>query len=229
MLRYLKGIIMLPVFGFLVFATSSCGIENIPQLNPPTVYYFPSSGDYNFYFSATEDNDENYFKGFNLYYKFYSHGDRSVTNDIDLQDVIGNDIITKYGFHRIYSSNDSSNEIYNRPLIPIKLENRGSNYDITVHFDTLKEPYIESSILSSYIVIRRDVPDPPYGLKMFNDFADVDSDLPDNIRYNISSIHEIDLILYAASYGFDESTGIVIYSTCKYLGIITLDLNNFIG
>ena len=145
---------------------------------------------------------------------------------------MGDDIITKYGFHRIYSSYDSSNEIYNRPLIPIKLENRGSNYDITVNFDTLfktpiKEPHIESSILSSNIVIRRDVPDPVYGLKKFSDFADVDSDLPDNIRDNISSTHEIDLILYAASYGKNITTGDV-YSTCKYLGIITLDLNNFL-
>jgi len=226
-LRYLKTIIILPLFVFCLFIISSCGIENIPQLNPPTVIHFPSAGDNKFYFSSPEDNNE--VKGFELYYNFYSKDSPSETDDRNLEDSLGNDIITNHGFHRIYSYLDSSTDTYNKPLIPIERLYRGTNYDIVIHFDTLfssqiSEPYAELSFSSEHIELRRDVMDPIYGgLKRFSDFANGDSDLPDDIS-DISKSDELDVILYAASYGYDLTTGAIVYSKCKYLGLITLDL-----
>ena len=233
---YLKiTVLMLSVL--IVLMITGCGIETIPNLNPPEVLPAPAAGDLYFTFSSTGENGEFYFKGFELYYKFFNKDDPSETDDSNLDGLTVDDLKSKYGFYRINSSTDTVNNP-DKPLIPVDLSYRGTIFSVKVDFTPLNntaspgEPYISSDVLSSNIEeIRRDVQNitPDTTFKRFSDFKDSsDSDITGLDNFDTSS--SIDLMLYVASYGFDITIG-EIYSRCKYLGTITLDLdyirNNF--
>jgi len=220
--NYLK-ITVLIFSVFIVLLITGCGIETIPNLNPPEV----STAPVGLTFSSTVKNDEFYFKGFELYYKFFNKDDPKENDDSNLGGVTVDDLKSKYGFYRINSSTDTVNNP-DKPLIPVHRGDRGTDFDVKVDFTPLNntespgEPYISSNVLSSDIKIRRDVHVTLYTtFKRFSDLASGDSDVSDIANFDTSLY--IDLMLYVASYGFDINTG-EIYSRCKYLGTITLDL-----
>ncbi len=220
---YLK---ILSVF-FLTCFIISCGLEeNIPYLNPP-YFLLRSPGSQYFQIKIKDDNDEEYFRGVEFYYKFYHETDTNLEINLDTHDDL-----TAANFKRLSSSTDSINN-YSKPLVFVPLADRGFESEITLDFSDIDDPYLYADPAG---VPGLDIPIIPHfelyrestyiggpnnnKCKPFNDMLTTDSDLSD-ITQTLSYGDTLTLLLYAISYGkYDLTTKL--YSKAVYLQYITI-------
>lgn len=238
-MKYIIFILILILFPFLF----SCGLEdNIDSINPPE-YSLTSDGSKIFEIKITEDNNEDYFRGIEFYYKFYGKDTEPSSSDINLDTY--DELITA-NFKRISKSSDSFNN-YVKPLVPVPEEDRGYESKITIdfsEFDTNNHPYIYAEPDSGNTIDLED--GKPYGLeidkldpldiyrevtypsgdinspycKPFNDMLTTDDDLS-HIDQDFSD-PELKILLYAISYGkYDLTTKL--YSKAVCLLYINID------
>ena len=116
----MKTSLRIPVAGIasvlLILLLNTCGIESYLQLNPPEDG--EASGD-KFSFWKSYYNSESEFRGFDLYYKMYL-----TTESPDFNKIIEFEDLAANGFWRIHASSDVKEKTTQRPLIPIKLNDR---------------------------------------------------------------------------------------------------------
>ena len=242
-MKYSLPIFIIISFPFLV----SCGLEdNIDSINPPH-YSLTNIGEQYFQIKITDDNDEDYFRGIEFYYKFYSKDTSPSLLEINLDT---HDDLVAANFKRLSSSTDSINN-YEKPLVPVQYEDRGYESTITVDFsdfDTNNHPYIYAVPDSGNTIDLFD--GKPYGLdidqsdlleiyrettysygdinypycKPFNDMNKDDSDLS-HITQDFATEKELKILLYAISYGkYDLTTKL--YSKAVCLQYINIDFTH---
>ena len=237
----------LPIFIIISFPFFiSCGLEdNIASINPPE--YSLTNDVYSYFkIKITADNDEDYFRGIEFYYKFYGKDTSPSSLDINLDT---HDDLVAANFKRLSSSTDSINN-YEKPLVPVQYEDRGYESTITVDFsdfDTNNHPYIYAVPDSGNTIDLFD--GKPYGLdidqsdlleiyrettytegikypqcKPFNDMDKYDTDLA-HISQDFGSYPKFKILMYAISYGkYDLTTKL--YSKAVWLQYITIDFTH---
>jgi hypothetical protein len=149
---------------------SSCGLEEIPVLQPPTQVY-PQADPLTpvFTIRSTTVNgsiSEPEFRGYELYYKFYP--DQNV--ETNLSSATEYDLRTKYYFKPICSQTDAVNGIppydpnsnfhINKPLIFVQPFDRGTSFDITIDFNIYAQyvqPVVKYNGVAVPLFIRRNV------------------------------------------------------------------------
>ena len=238
-MKYSLPIFIIISFPFLV----SCGLEdNISSINPPE-YSLTSDGDSYFEIRITADNDEDYFRGIEFYYKFYGKDTSPSSLDINLDT---HDDLVAANFKRLSSSTDSINN-YEKPLVFVLYEDRGYESTITVDFSDMDDPYIYAEPNPANSINPVDLR--PFGLdilqadpleiyrestyteginypqcKPFNDMDKDDSDLA-HISQDFGSYPELKILMYAISYGkYDLTTKL--YSKAVCLQYINIDFTH---
>ncbi|MBA7649642.1 hypothetical protein ES703_57439 [subsurface metagenome] len=205
-------------------ALSACGLEKMTNLSPPKFGAF-SSPDKTFTFRKTPENgdntdpDEQFFRGFELYYKIYTQLQETDKNITDF------DLLSKK-FHRVSPQN-----VKPKPLIPVPIDERnGTNFDIVVNFSGLTDSNVEVIYLGLDFNIRRGV---SYTETEFLDeykhfdysipsaFTSGDADVTTDVWTDIENSESVVLVLYALSYGKKDFIYDV-YSMAVYLGEIDI-------
>ena len=198
----------------------SCGFDESPILSPPEKGDTSEIGDY-FQFRALErngcsdcDHEEPDFRGFELYYKFFSvdaEGESALNLQSSFETI--NELETN-GFRRIsyYIDNNNCDKPTRvlKPLIPVPSENRGNRFLITIDFGDLADVHMratdeEPGGLSTIrdedeLQIRRGIEDEDNEgfFKTFEDFKNTDLDVS-----GIESLDEnrVYIVLYVLSCG----------------------------
>ncbi|MBN2737904.1 MAG: hypothetical protein JXR70_13045 [Spirochaetales bacterium] len=205
----------------LVLATT-CGVEvDYPILEPPAFVSFTAP---TFKFMKRIENSETTFRGFELYYKFYSttlDGQAQYFNESNLKTF---EDMNRYRFRRMTrynSENDADTRSdSNYPLIKIPPENRSDYSVIEIDFSNLSLPYVRGvSIVDGGLGVRRGVfeaNDSEY-YKAFNDTDPNDDDLED-----LDTVTEFVLLsVYVFSYG-KKDLSIPLYSEAVHLTNISI-------
>lgn len=123
----------------LAFSFAGCGVESYPYLEPPssgsiTEPIYPVEE--RFQFGNTPDNNSTYFRGFEVYYKFYG-SERSEPNLTSDQEAINSaetkEKLVSLGYERLFSVED----VTEVPLIPISGEYKKEDFFITLDFSLM--------------------------------------------------------------------------------------------
>ncbi|MBN1837957.1 MAG: hypothetical protein JW820_19015 [Spirochaetales bacterium] len=233
----------------LMAAAAGCGLELYPDLlNPPADPLF--GADY-FQFEATAANgvvtvdypDEQYFQGFEVYYKIYDPADSSLITADQEAIAVFEDLQIR-GFRRIHKTSDRTLAV-DKPLVYVHPDDRGELFTVKVSFQTTDYPYplIDVEAIAPSVLLheadmepqdlRRAVnytsPADPTRFKRFDDFLEVidSNDVVDaDIAYNpaiwakISTDDQVTLVLYALSHGFIPDQAREFYSQPVRLGQI---------
>ncbi|MBN2533818.1 MAG: hypothetical protein JXB88_13060 [Spirochaetales bacterium] len=224
------------IFCLFILIVISCGIDEIPVLSRPQFKTNNEIDDY-FEFKATEDNDEDEFRGFEVYYKFFSadaEGESAANYQSNYTSVSE---VEAAGFRRItyYIDSDDCDKPTRilKPLIKVPLGMRGTATTLTINFGEAigKGPtYSISSDEEDYISIsalpiRRGIEDTENQgyYKGFDTYKKTDIDV-----YGLGSIDpakKVNILVYVLSYGIYNLSE-QIYSDALCLGYIELqDLN----
>lgn len=205
---------------FMCLLLTACGLESSVYLEPPKFFSF-SPASKTFTFSKTLVNSEMEFRGFELYYKFYTYTINQLTdNNIKDQKIL----LTK-GFRRIASATDKKDDI-SKPLISIPPDERkGTEFDITVDFSDLTIT-ASSEAISPIKDLRRgggydDILD-EYKYFDLDEFEIEDEDMNEDVLSAIKSFAKVVLVLYALSFGKKDWV-YDIYSEAVYLGEIEIE------
>ncbi|MBW8003941.1 MAG: hypothetical protein FVQ80_18420 [Planctomycetes bacterium] len=202
---------------------SGCGLEDLLYLNPPE-NPVAHPGDKTFTFYKTLENSELEFRGFEIYYKFYTWDQYPESNITDRTKFEG------MGFKRLSSASDKKDNI-SRPLIFVPILDRTTkDFTVTIEFESVPDHIITAtaSVPSQPIEVRRGVAydASPYldYFKHFDQathsaFESSDADVSPEVWTAIEGIDNIYLALYALSYGKKDLIEDV-YSVPVYLGDI---------
>ena len=201
----------------------SCGLEHIPVLYPPEAEFHGTSLT-QARFRATADHDQLGFLGFELYYKFHPLG----VGLEDLQNLDTISALTTAGFPRVHSSVDTR-DVVTKPLIPIDLVDRGTEFVVVVDF--VDEPFVAIDLpFYDEIPLRRGIYEAELaGLaqyyKSFRDVEDPgDVDLRDvRVELEGGGYARVTVVLYALSYGKADLFN-PIYSEPVFLGEVEMSL-----
>ena len=140
-LRRILRLLVLPTGAALLIAgLHGCGLETVLVLNPPGAG--PTSGiDLTFQVYLTGANDEQEFRGLEIFYKIYP----PTTPIGSLQEGLSTySELVNNGFRRLYSVSDRRTN-YSRPIIPVGPGERGDS-TITIDFSPLlRRPASRSS------------------------------------------------------------------------------------
>lgn len=210
--------------------TLSCGIKTYPYLAPPEDGGIeePLEGEKIFSFTNYTENNENYFLGYELYYKFYSADidDTLFESERELIELTPTyEKVTSLGFKRVYNILD----IYGRPLIPVNEELYDQSVSIEIDFRFLTDSiYPEVRIGEATLEIARYVQkagDVEADIYNFN-AANISSEYGDISSSVVASDDDtVYLSMYVFSYGkyevFNE-----LYSKAAYLGRIIVQTEN---
>lgn len=226
MIYKIFAITIIVFFGFL-----SCGIDELPVLSPP-LKLTESDSNGTFSFKILTSNSELEFRGFEVYYKFYS-----LANDALLlaeSNLSYYSDMKDYGFFRLtrYNSDDDAdkNNDNSLPLIKVEPLQRGFEAEVVINFSDITNPYITSSTETNGLVLtpgdlgfRRGVVevDNTGYYKSFTDTLEGDEDL-DNITVDEAETG-IYISLYVFSFGKKEHTE-PIYSQALHLSRIQIQL-----
>jgi hypothetical protein len=171
------------------------------------------------------------FRGYQLYYKYYSVDATPVSSFEDQTKMLA------AGFTRVYSSDDST---YNTPsmssiynvLIDPDVSDREKNFFVWVSFwkndpQYGDDPYLtisstDPTFLSSHtIMLRRSVTDQSTGFcKPFREFASTDTDIL-TLYNEFLTKGSIQIAFYVVTYGIQDTTTPV-YSIPVYLGALAI-------
>jgi hypothetical protein len=241
----------IPILAAIPLLIQGCGLEYLTFLNPPGTPGLASSLTPTFTVQATTANNEIEFRGFELYYKFYSDSSQiqlvpSNTLESDLRNI--------YGYVPICSSLDpgatTGNLHVNKPLLPVQIGDRGASFAITVNFVSLNGNIDTSQPVVTYSGataptqpaandwIRRNVGDNVLGSTTYTQpklfirrnpsdpptYASTDVDVQGILSIAQTSGNGLTLAIYALSYGKQDITT-DIYSTPVYLGYIQNNAN----
>jgi hypothetical protein len=119
-------------------AVCGCGLPNYPTLNPPgTPSTLASETNTVFTILSTTQNNELEFRGYELFYKFYTSSFAIETN---LQNILWSDLISTYGYKPVcsqfdvFSATPPTNLHITKPypLINVQPADRGTVFNITV-------------------------------------------------------------------------------------------------
>jgi hypothetical protein len=151
------GRVRISVLFAAMTALCGCGLPNYPTLNPPgTPSVLASDTNSVFTIMSTTENNELEFRGFELFYKFYSNPSAIESN---LQSVIWSVLINTYGYRPVCDQTDTfsgyppsnlhSTKPY--PLLYVQPADRGTQFSITVAFpSTATVPPLESPVAVLY-------------------------------------------------------------------------------
>ncbi len=211
----------------LVTTLTGCGLENLPYLVPPGDST-PASSSTPIFTINNQATSESAFRGFEVYYKFYSSDqDTLMENQKGLTGITHDQIVTTYGFTRMCSQGtDSDQTLPYTPLIDVDVADRNTDFPTILYFYYNSEtPYADyQGDTPRIIAIRRAAEDTTGEKKTFDDenFEEGDSDL-DNVTWNtVTTDGLLYLVIYAFSYGVqDYSTAL--YSTARYLGYMNYE------
>ena len=213
---------------FISLLLSGCGLEDLLYLNPPE-NPVAHPGDKTFTFYKTLENSELEFRGFEIYYKFYTwdqYPESNITDRTKLENT----------FNRIsrYSPNKETKDNISKPLIFIPIPDRSIAFEITIHFSIVQNHEISATdILLSQpidIQIRRGVAynegiDPDdfkyFDQAALSEFKESDADVSAAVWPDIQDGNTTKVALYALSYGKKDLIEDV-YSVAVYLGEIDI-------
>jgi hypothetical protein len=218
----------------LLIFLSTCGLEEIAYL-PPPVFVSTDAVANTFVFKITHEHglQEQYFRGIELYYKFYQEGNTNF--DLNINSV--EELRTK-GFYRIASNVETSTDI-NKPLIGISTTQRTAlkadvNAEIVITLDFAdidfpdKEPTATGS--GTNVQLRREANTYPEDLpqtaetdkNLFKRFSDMStSDLDLKFLEGSGVINNVQLVIYAVSYGMQD-IATPIHSRPTYLSSLVI-------
>ena len=202
----------------LFLLCTSCGLEFIPYLDPPTVDTVSATP---FRFRGPADEYQFEFRGFELYYKFLEKLD-SVT---DIQNIASLTDLGREGFRRVHSARDTQDSV-TRPLIGVDVLDRGTSFTVLVDFtDASAEPYALVDLLGyEQAELRRGVllEEVAGVTRHYREFRDFDLDAPDlPPGMDLTNTVELRLALYALSYGVANYTN-PIHSTPAFIGVVDI-------
>ena len=199
---------------------SSCGLYTYAYLEAPGVSTMVGSGNAEIY--NRSDYDPDVFRGYELYYKFYTDSTERISNDKTIfatSEPEPSDL-TAVGYSRIntvLSADDSTSY----PMVPVDYSDRDTAFTLTVNFDQLSSgvvPYVSYSGYSD-VFLRRTASEYNSLSKdyEYKSFRPVDYDTGDSDW----SPGETELSLYVFAYGKDDNV-YKIYSKPVWLGYINI-------
>jgi hypothetical protein len=234
---------------FAILLGQGCGLENIPVLNPP---YIPAGGqgsetNYVFSFQSTTANNETDFRGFELFYKFYSDltsvpPNPPATGAADVSWLLG------LGYKPVCSKNSDvvggTAVTHNAPLVPVAIADRGTSFTVSIDFHTLgtvTQPsfsYGGATQPVPAVEVRRAVGDNSVGSpdngypktfivstsSLVHTYLATDADIGTSLLAAATTQGFAYFVVYVASYGFSTDQG-GYYSLPLYLGYVKVDLN----
>lgn len=223
-------ILLFPVLSITTFLTS-CGIESYPYLEPPdsSTIKEPLYGvEEIFQFGHNPDNNANYLKGYELYYKFYAdeRDEPDLKSDRDaITEDPTTDKLESLKYRRLYSQDDVSD----KPLIPVAEDNKKEDFYIYIDFSLMggdDKPYPVITYNNNKIEFCRyvtvDSSDEPKTAGFLESDFDPTSSYED-FNYSLADTDTgtFSVALYVVTYGTYDLI-YDIYSEPAYLGRIEL-------
>jgi len=236
------------VLGFVTasLGLTTCGIEEFVLLNPPGQIII--NNDRLFEFRKTLDNSEVYFSGFELYYKMYTTAETPAVDVFTFEDLAAKGFKRIHSSDdrpkpliEVNANDRIDDPPSNRSNDAFKL-----TVDFTGTLTRLDDPYPQivddgtaslidlgdvalsdpPPILFEITDIRRGVnyvesEGPVNEYKKFSEFSvnDVGKDITSAVWDDISGGSQVQIVLYAVSFGFDFVNFKVVYSEPVYLGV----------
>jgi hypothetical protein len=218
-----------------VLALSGCGLESFILLSPPVAVI--NAGDGIFEFDSTSLNNEEEFRGYEVYYKLFLSSETPINYYNTFEDMVA------ASYRRLNNPlKDSPTTIVN-PLIYVdgppplsSPSDRGEDFTVTIDFSnavaendypqikitgaTINEPETTREIIAA----RRSVKYSGFNeFKRFIDFelADVsasNSDLTTQVFNEISTPLPVGVVCFAVSWGVVTDTNLPVYSQPVWLG-----------
>jgi hypothetical protein len=199
----------------VALSLAGCGLDFWPYLEPPGDPSEASPGTPLFYvlYQVTTVQE---FRGFEVYYKFYSSDQSRQTSLTTLEQL------TAAGFHRMCSPGTLSMQgLPFVPLIPVDWASEPLDFQIVLDFTLSDPPYMDYQgvVPPAYDEIRRTATDTQSNTKTFelSELDESDVDLTDVNWDQVDSDKQLFLVIYALSYGLKDIS-IPLYSTARYLG-----------
>lgn len=200
-----------------VLALSSCGLEILPDLDPPgdSADASESTPLFKVQNAATLIPE---FRGFELYYKFLAEGEAIPSGLATKAQVEG------AGFRRVYATGVP---VLALPLLPVDPADRNTDFVIEIDFNAVATTPPEAVYLGAIppsvypVIVCRPVTD-GYGFAKTFRQADLeagDEDLA-GIPWPPTTGQRISCVMYALSYGLKDFTD-HLYSTARYLGYMS--------
>jgi len=225
------------LLGVVLVGLSACGIESYAYMTAPSIggYFSSLTPEAKFYHYGANVEDASIFRGYQLYYKFYSIDTTPVSSLDEYSEL------STYGFTRVYTSEDSDSSspsmssIYN-VLVEPEVADREKNFTVYISFWNLTgddEPSLtisstDSSFTSSKTIeLRRYVTYSDSALytgycKSFHDIVSGDADISTSIYASYISKGTVYIAFYAVAYGIQDLTTAV-YSDPVWLGYLQWD------
>jgi hypothetical protein len=201
----------------VLLALAACGLDYWPYLEPPgdPTEALPGTPIFQVIYNVTSVTE---FRGFEVYYKFYSSDQAQQTGITTLEGL------KAASYHRMCSPGALTQQgLPFVPLIPVDSADRLLPLDFTteLNFRLLVSPYMVygGTVPPAYDGIRRIATDTPGNTKKFDksELVETDVDLTSVTWTQVHLDNRLILVIYALSYGLYE-INVPLYSTARYLG-----------
>lgn len=214
---------------------TNCGLPSSYYLAPPEQQTLATGGSTATFespgYSSSSDTE---FVGFDVYYKFLSSTPGSSDVNLGGGGTAGPSTLTSNGFLPVCLSTDSPPSQRTTPTLAIPSADRPNSFTVTLTISTTgTSSYSYTDSVTGNSVTKNIGRDASYSTtsitsKAFacnsaisNDYASTDSDV-ESIWSAASSQDYAYVALYALSYGYEEGTSNVEYSTSVYIGYVQI-------
>jgi hypothetical protein len=199
----------------VLLALAACGLDYWPYLEPPgdPTEALPGTPIFQVIYNVTSVTE---FRGFEVYYKFYSSDQTRQTGITTLEGL------KAANYHRMCSPGTLSMQgLPFVPLIPVDLPSEPLDFKTELDFRLSVTPYMDYQgvVPPAYVGIRRTATDALSETKTFakSELVETDADLTDVNWDQVDLDNQLYLVIYALSYGLKD-INIPLYSTARYLG-----------
>jgi hypothetical protein len=159
-----------------------------------------SSVDATFTIRINGTNNEQEFRGIEIFYKLYGSSELSLETNLSTPDELFG-----HGFRPLVALDDEPGRI-TKPLLTVPLASRGLESSITIDFKDIDHPFVAAQPLEaggydlSDFEMKRFVEDIFGDFKEFSDMDPLDEDLS-HISQDFFNDQDLQLLLYGLSYG----------------------------
>jgi hypothetical protein len=199
----------------VLLALAACGLDYWPYLEPPgdPTEALPGTPIFQVIYNVTSVTE---FRGFEVYYKFYSSDQTRQTGITTLEGL------KAANYHRMCSPGTLSMQgLPFVPLIPVDLLAEPLDFKTELDFRLTETPYMDYQgvVPPADDGIRRTATDALSETKTFakSELKETDADLTDVNWDQVDLDNQLYLVIYALSYGLKD-INIPLYSTARYLG-----------